>query len=953
MRNRVVSLAGLLLLSSFLSRATSAADAGPESLAALAATSSRGNQGLALVLGDPDGKLTVALAKGGRMNVQALIRDRELAAKLRLFLVENGPAERLSAVWWRTAHLPYLDDLINMVVVNGWGGPEVNGLTLDDIVRVLCPNGVAVIGFNSGTDADVTALLAAAGKVKLAKAEKLARSGAWIKITKLMNPDFGEWTSPYGGPELSHVSPDKVFSVPFKEIRWCNGPNWGSFNNAVYAGGHSFHLENLYVSSVASQLLLVARDAHNGCELWREKITGGEGLCADDKCVYCVDNKELVGRDALTGNVVQKYGPATPGMALTSFDDCLIIGGTAVDKETGKVRWTRRAATQSAGTAGKVFVCDGQNVEAVNLADGKTIWKVAPAELLVPKSAYRIAIFVKADTVYIERDSVTEPKSVLNALDLATGALRWSRPHDSGTVLPYADAVYLISGVNIKGNPGPKWAEWDIKTGKETRALEPTTFTGGRCWSPTATEHFITGLEESIYFDRRTFTSTVTGRGVRSSCKIGSIFAYGLMYDLPHTCNCGTVLRGVSAVSGGSNIPKGEVSPALISISAAPAPVAVNPGDWSVYRGNPARGASLPVELPAELKPAWSVAIGAAAPTQATGAAGRVYVANPDAHQVVALELSTGKKLWTFVAEGRVPLPPTLYKGLCLVADHAGWVYGLDASTGKPVWQFQAAPEQKYMCAYNQLESSWPVKSGVLVVADTACFSAGRTGISDGGITVFGVDPATGQQRWKKNFTRLMPNDMLVSNGTDLFLERTHLNPIDGSESKLQKGYADFVLQSNGYEQGAGNSLLDLLSSADPGQTWLRKSNPGHPRGAGQTVAFDKDRTVFTARVALPPKFALTEAQVRGAGASTWTNSTAAQQMLGMVLAGPRVYCAGIPQYRDSDDKPALWILNSVDGKELQRLPLASAPIIDGVSAVGDHVLVATTDGHLVCFEKK
>ena len=179
-----------------------------------------------------------------------------------------------------------------------------------------------------------------------------------------------------------------------------------------------------------------------------------------------------------------------------------------------------------------------------------------------------------------------------------------------------------------------------------------------------------------------------------------------------------------------------------------------------------------------------------------------------------------------------VAIPPSIHKGLCLFADNAGWVYCLEAAGGKPLWQFQAAPEQKYMSAFGQLESSWPVKSGVLVVGDTACFSAGRTGITDGGIHLYGLDPATGQQRWKRVFTRLMPNDLLVSNGADLFLERACINPVDGADAKLQKGWGDQVLQSFGYEQNAGNSLLDLLGSSDPGQTWLRKSNPGH-RGGG------------------------------------------------------------------------------------------------------------------------
>jgi hypothetical protein len=383
-----------LLTAAAASRAGEPAD--PGALAALAIQAARSDQGLCVVLGDADGKLSAALAKGSRFYVQALSGEREGAEKIRRALDEAGLAGRSSAAWRRTAHLPYVDDLLNLVVVGGWGRPELKGLTLAEVARALCPAGVAVLGADAGVDAD--ALLAEAAKVKLVKAEKLARPGAWIKLTKQMSPDFGEWTGASGGPELNLVSPDLAFTAPYKEIRWCHGPVWavGSFGNAVYAGGRSFHQESTYVSATISQWWLVARDAHNGCELWREKIVGGDGLCADAKRAYCVDGKELVGRDAATGKIDRRYGPPAPtttGVMVSSLDDCLIVGGSAIDKESGKVRWSRRTSIQAAGTDGAVYVFDGQGAEAVKLADGSTVWKSAPKELTTPAKAFRAAIF--------------------------------------------------------------------------------------------------------------------------------------------------------------------------------------------------------------------------------------------------------------------------------------------------------------------------------------------------------------------------------------------------------------------------------------------------------------------------------------------------------------------------------------------------------------------------------
>jgi hypothetical protein len=88
-------------------------------------------------------------------------------------------------------------------------------------------------------------------------------------------------------------------------------------------------------------------------------------------------------------------------------------------------------------------------------------------------------------------------------------------------------------------------------------------------------------------------------------------------------------------------------------------------------------------------------------------------------------------------------------------------------------------------------------------------------------------------------------------------------------------------------------------------------------------------------------------------GASEWVNKDTAQQMQALILAGPRVYGAGIPENRHSQDKPALFVLSATDGKELQKIPLDSAPSIDGLSAVGGKLLLATVDGQVQCFDAK
>jgi outer membrane protein assembly factor BamB len=923
-------------------------------------------KGLCLNLNDEDGKTTIALAKGSSLTVQGISSDFEKSQKLRFIISNTEVADRTSFVWKRTSHLPYLDDLINLVVATNWEMNDNKQTSIAEIVRVLKLGGVAIIGSDTGTNLE--GLVSEANKIYLSKAEKISRKGAWIKITKVQNPDFGEWSNLEGNAELNNVSPDKIFVAPYKEIRWCNGPIWATetFQNAVYAGGRSYHHESIWVSPTLSQWYLVARDANNGCELWREKIDTKKGyvdksFCADDKLVFCIEGapnqlNELVARDGNSGKIFRKY-PISLGASVTSLNDCLITGGTIIEKESGKIRWKKPAICQSAGANDTVFVYDGKNVEAVKLSDGKTIWKIELEDFKL-SNIYLRKIFSKADMIYIKIESVessTTRKYILVALEKSTGKLIWSKEHEKGSILPFSNSIYLVNSMNIKNNPGTKYTEWDIQTGIEKRKLEPTNFTGGRCWGITATENFITSIEESHYFDRKNFSIVLNDKGIRSQCQVGQAFAYGLMYNLPHACNCGTVLRGVSAVSGGSKIPDGKVLPILIKGNENKNEEMALSNGWQIFRGNMERSSSIANELPSELKLGWSVKIGNSPLTQLTGVGEIGLTAETETHRVYALDLKSGKVIWSYTTEGRIPLPPTIYKGVCLIADQAGWVYCLNVKNGNMIWQFQAAPEQKYMCAFGQIESSWPVRSGVLVIDNIAYFSAGRTGVTDGGIHLYAVNIDSGQQVWKRIFTNLMPNDLLTAYLNKYLIQgRVIINPIDGKDLPFPAGLHENVLHSCGYETGTNVSIIDSLASTDAGQIWIRKSSPGNSRGAGNSVAFDKETTIFSVRGHPVRKGDDPwRCDVRAAGKFNWINKSIHQQMYSMILSNSHIFCAGVPEFGDLQEKPNLWILSLNDGKEIQKIPLEGVPTIEGLSSIDGKLFLTTQDGHVYCFEKK
>ncbi|HOX07060.1 MAG TPA: PQQ-binding-like beta-propeller repeat protein [Planctomycetota bacterium] len=918
-----------------------AADAGADALAALAAKSARCDQGLCLVLGDADGRLVAALAKASRLQVQGVSADRETAERLRRALEKTDVAERTSAVWRRTPHLPYLDNLINLAVVNGWGGGESKDLALAEVVRVLCPGGVAIVGSDAGGDA--AALAAEAGKCALAKVEKLDRPGAWIRIVKQMDPAYDEWAQ-----YTEEVNNDKAVA-PCREVRWVGGPLWdgGSaiYGNEIVAGGRTFHAEYIWQTPFKRQATLVARDAFNGTVLWREKVNAVAGtnyrtmLCADGERVYYKDDKNLIGRDATTGAVFRDYGPI--GYLKASVRDRLITESLIIDKASGKVVGKVPSTNHLAATDEAVCVMTKDfEVLAYSCKDGANLWKTPTLE---PSGGAQWPTLVgSADAVYVLAKNVV-------ALDARTGKVRWiySGKRERQPFLPFTDQVWM-------GGEGGALFVLDAQTGKEIRSgVKPVSSSGG-CWQPRGTAKYLV-YGRSGFVDRATFATGVH-HGIRGSCKVGEIPAYGMIYYGPHNCHCRVSLRGVVALSPGSALPKAPPLTQLVpgtSSAAASGPGAAA-ADWPVYRSSGARGNASAAELPAGLRKLWSAKLGTGALPQATGAGSTVFAVEPEAHRLVALDLASGKEKWSFVAEGRLSMAPTYHNGLCLLGDNAGWVYCLDAASGRLAWQFQAAPAQQYMCAYGQLESSWPVKSGVLVFDGAAWFAAGRGSTMDGGITLYSVDLASGQKKTSQNFdsSGTMANartaDLLLSDGARLLGWGGVL--ATSADKAAAKGPC---FQYDGGYPGP-LAILDMLGSLEPARD--KRKVPSDGRLSGDLIAFDKDRTVASSRaysVTVSYKPGDREAgrcRLACKGTANWERKDFALDAQALLLAGERVYCAGIPEFRDNEDKPELRIISAADGKDVQKLPLESAPAIDGLSAVGGRLIVTTADGQVVCF---
>ena len=148
------------------------------------------------------------------------------------------------------------------------------------------------------------------------------------------------------------------------------------------------------------------------------------------------------------------------------------------------------------------------------------------------------------------------------------------------------------------------------------------------------------------------------------------------------------------------------------------------------------------------VSPQWEIKL-TGRPSAPVIAAGTLFVADIDAHQLCAFNAQTGKPLWKFSAGSRIDSPPAYADGFVYFGSRDGAVYSLRAADGALAWRFTPLPS-RVICAYGELESAWPVDGTVLLKDGLVYFAAGRNSFLDGGIFVYALDMKTGEVRHQR-----------------------------------------------------------------------------------------------------------------------------------------------------------------------------------------------------------
>jgi outer membrane protein assembly factor BamB len=447
------------------------------------------------------------------------------------------------------------------------------------------------------------------------------------------------------------------------------------------------------------------------------------------------------------------------------------------------------------GTRAYYFNFDQKTVVGLDRKTGRRCWVSEKLPTPERQTSYFASKLVVHDDVVLlasgELSGTTKSgpgetrDDTLTALSAETGKTLWKAKHPpSGYSSP--EDLFVINGLvwcdtSSNGNLDGTVIGFDLKTGAEKHrfpADQKNYWFHHRCYSGRATTNYIMTSRTGIEFIDFREQHWDLNHWVRGACLYGFMPANGLVYTPPAPCICyaESMLHSFNAFAPAKagaapapvpkekrlekgpaygNVQGSNVQGSMTSEDHAPLPTSHSPlstsysprssalDDWPTYRAGPSRSASIRTAVPPALTTAWKAEVGGRLSSLVV-ADGKVYVAAVDRHTVHALDAASGKTLWQYTVGGPVDSPPTYFEGRVLFGCTDGWVYCLRAADGALAWRFLAAPADRRIVSYEQLESLWPVHGSVLVRDGIAHFVAGRSIFVDGGMRYYRVDARTG-----------------------------------------------------------------------------------------------------------------------------------------------------------------------------------------------------------------
>jgi len=523
--------------------------------------------GLIVVLGT-DNIDDVAGIASDKYVIQVLGKSQQDVLEAREQIKAKGVYGKVSVSECNSEKLPYVDNLVNLVVVQG-SGFKVQG---SEIERVLAPGGVSIIN----------------GK----------------KSVKPVPAEIDEWRHYLHDADNNAVANDTVVGAP-RHIQWRAGPDWvrdhhklASVSALVTARGRIFSVIDTATTAtyadVPARWRVVARDAFNGLKLWKQDISSWTSigrnrsrgpvqvprlLVTDGERVYVPlgNNEPISALDAVTGESITAFEGTENAEELLLVDSKLIVlrakgdpahtknilpakksrgkgnkgeakqavkGGSVVvvDLKSNKtifshdVEGEKIPVPQTIASDGKrIYYETPAGITALDIGNGKELWNAAkdgnakPADM----AGMRSVLVVSDDVVLSDTGRLT-------AYSAVDGKVLWSRVGGKGAACSPPD-IFVIDGL--------VWTRTDVSQGLDLKTGEvkkeivstDTVRTIGhhyRCYRGKATVNYLMDGYRGVEMYDLDGDDHSRNNWLRGVCQYGTMPANGLIYAPGHSCCC-------------------------------------------------------------------------------------------------------------------------------------------------------------------------------------------------------------------------------------------------------------------------------------------------------------------------------------------------------------------------------------------------------------------------------
>jgi len=997
-----------------------------------------GVQGGLVVVLDSE-QITSEIRVNDRYLVQGLFRDDESKQSARENIQSKGMYGPVTVRSWDGKRLPYIDNMVDLLVADGKQVAK-----RDEILRVLAPYGVAMVNGKKITkpwpdtidewthwmhSPDNNAVSGDTYK-EIPRGLQWIQPPRWWKSHEL-SPPFSAMVTAKG--RLFYIGDESLPGIANLPDRW------------YLTARDAFNGTLLWKKGIKEW----------GWQYWNERYVEASAARVQDpnqvlRRLVAVGDKVFVTLglfapvsmlDAATGEVLKTFKGTENAFEILAEENRLYlainsglknlksepdISMMAVDIDSGEILWqaegykgiwqTGQLMPQFVDahiTLGKegLFFLNKEDIVALDLKTGDKKWSVRRSdELNSSKSKRGKLAGISPRSVLTYYDSILfyshcAKKTPLLALDAESGKQLWKKEY--GNIACNTSPDILITRGLVWALNTDEWTYEGLEptTGEKKRTLDVSLISSGthhNCYRNKATQDFflygrVKGVE---YFDiNRNESKRVNW--VKGGCRYGIMPANGMIYFPSHFCTCYATskLNGILAL-GHTGIT--EVKPSTFDqVTKGPAyakaakHAEASAEAWPTYRQNIARTGYQPAPLPDNLKVKWTSKIKGSL-TPPVIADRKVFVASKEDHRVICMDAVTGNIKWTYLPEGKVDSPPSFYKGRLVFGARNGSVYCLDAQSGKLAWRFRAAPNDKQMGAFEQVESVWPVFGTLLVHDDKVYCTAGRQANVNQGIYLYQLDINTGHPligvhhmadiSTSGEVDTTVNADILVGDGNIMhlrgmvfdmktlkmldigkrFVERARPSPGHKMEIDLIVPLGGFLDDSfyNGALWHYRNRMSSIFSM-DKENLYGVNIYSRNTFKSSSHVNFHPGKQgikLFAASLK-SPAFVEQSGKKRkrtSNGSSALWSSTIPIKAKSLLVGSDSLYLAGVRDVVDEDDPWAhydgmrggmITVYSKGDGTLKSELALKSPPVFDGLAAAGGKLFASCRDGSVVCFE--